>query len=77
MEDNRIYDIAQEYDINYINFLTTDNILNYNTDCLDSDSHLNAAGNKKISYYMGDYITSHYAIADHRQNTQYSFWNDD
>lgn len=77
MEANRIYDIAQEYNINYINFLDTNNIVDYSTDCLDPGSHLNAAGGKKVSSYIGKYIISHYPIADRRQDSHYSFWNDD
>lgn len=46
MEANRVYDIAEKYKINYINFLDMD-IVDYGTDCYDADSHLNPSGGKR------------------------------
>lgn len=37
---NRVYDIAEQYGVNYINFLDL-NIVDYETDLYDANSHLN------------------------------------
>lgn len=54
MDANRVYDIADEYGVNYINFLDMD-IVDYNTDCYDENSHLNASGGQKVTEYRTVY----------------------
>lgn len=76
MEANRVVDIAKEYEVNYINFLNM-NLVNYMTDCYDSYSHLNPSGARKVTDYLGQYISSYYDIADHREDTAYRGWHDD
>ena len=73
---NRAALIASEYGIQYINMLNM-NIVDYETDCLDSASHLNPSGASKVSEYLGAYITEHYDIKDHRGDPAFSSWNDD
>lgn len=73
---NRVYDIAEEYDINYINFLDMD-IVDFNTDCYDASSHLNPSGARKVTDYLGKYIMEHYKIPDQRGNPDYSDWFED
>lgn len=75
-EANRVYDIAAEYGINYINFLNMD-IVDYDTDCSDSGSHLNSSGAKKVTDYLGKYIIENYQISDQRGNFEYSSWFED
>lgn len=70
-----VRDIANEYGINYINFLET-NIVDYSTDCYDTDSHLNPSGAEKITNYIGSYIKSKYQIEDKRRNEQFQDWNE-
>lgn len=50
-EANTVRDIAEEYNLNYVNFLEMD-IVDFETDMYDS-SHLNASGARKITQYMG------------------------
>lgn len=76
MEANRVYDIAAEYGVNYINFLDMD-IVDYYTDCYDDYSHLNPSGGHKVTEYVGQYITEHYDIPDQRTNPSYDSWNTD
>lgn len=76
MEANRGYDIAKKYDVNYINFLDMD-IVDYSTDCYDPSSHLNPSGARKVTDYLGRYISDHYDIPDQRENTDYSSWHRD
>lgn len=68
--------ICNKYNINYINFLDM-NIVNYDIDCYDKNSHLNVSGARKVTEYIGKYIIENYEIPDQRQNKQYDFWNED
>lgn len=70
---NRVYDIAAEYGVNYINFLDL-SVVDYSTDCYDGDSHLNPSGARKVTDYLGQYIMEHYNISDQRTNKAYSGW---
>lgn len=72
---NTAYDIANEYGINYINFLDM-NIINFDTDCYDLQ-HLNPSGARKVTDYLGKYIMENYNVADQRGNDIYSGWYDD
>lgn len=75
MEANYIYDVAEEYGVNYINFLDME-LINYQTDLYDK-SHVNPSGARKITDYLGRYLTSNYKIADQRKNGEYAFWGED
>ena len=75
-EANRVNDIAQEYGLNYINFLNMD-LVDFQTDLYDSNSHLNPSGARKVTAYLGDYLKSHYDLPDRRTDEAYSFWADD
>lgn len=76
MEANYVYDIAEEYGVNYINFLDID-LINYKTDLYDASSHLNPSGARKVTDYLGEYLISNYDISDQRNNEDYSFWYED
>lgn len=76
MDANRVYDIAEEYGVDYINFLNMDTV-NYDTDCYDEFSHLNASGAQKVTNYIGQYIVAHYDIPDQRSNPAYGSWYED
>ena len=71
-----IADIAEEYGVNYVNFLEMD-VVNYYTDMYDEDSHLNPSGAHKITAYLGEYISEHYDLPDRREDEAYAFWNED
>lgn len=72
---NRMYKIADEYGVDYINFLDMD-IVDYSTDCYDEGSHLNPSGARKVTDYLGQYIMEHYEIKDQRENDAYADWHD-
>lgn len=74
---NSVYAISKKYDINYINFFYSDLDINYMTDCSDADSHLNPAGGKKVTGYLGDYMINNYDITDRREEEAYSHWWED
>ncbi|MEY8326741.1 hypothetical protein AALB47_22970 [Lachnospiraceae bacterium 54-11] len=76
LEAEMVYDIAEEYGVGYINFLEM-NVVNYQTDCFDAVSHLNPSGAKKVTDYLGEYISANYPDMNQKDNVQYSEWHDD
>lgn len=77
MGGNLAYDIAEEYGVDYLNFVAMDNVVDYYTDCYDSHGHLNASGGKKVSDYLGQYIVDNYGIPDRRNDEAYVGWQQD
>ena len=75
-EANRAAVIAEEYGINYVNFLTLDGVVNYNTDLFDS-SHLNVSGAHKITDFLGNYFRWNYNFPDHTGEEIYASWDED
>ena len=69
-------EIAAEYGVDYLNFFDL-NVANYHTDFADSAGHLNTAGARKITEFVGDYIVDHYGIPDHRGEAVYENWDRD
>ena len=76
-ESNRAWDLAEEYNINYLDFYTLLEQVNLNTDFYDKDSHMNPSGARKITNYIGNYIMQNYAIDDQRENEAYSHWHEE
>ncbi len=71
------YVAAEKNDIPYLNFVYEDLDINYATDCADEAHHLNASGARKLTDYMGNYISTNYNVADHREDPEYDFWYQD
>ncbi len=69
--------IAEEYGIDYIDFVRLDNVVDYTTDLFDSTSHLNPSGARKVTRYLGEYITTHYDVPDRREDERYQQWDKD
>lgn len=76
MEADRVYDIAEEYGVDYINFLDMD-VVNRATDYCDTDYHLNPSGARKVTAYIGQYITDRYELPDRRKDAAYGQWHAD
>ena len=74
-EAHRLYDIAEEYGVKYLNFLDL-GVVDYETDCYD-DTHLNRSGAEKVTAYLGDYLAAHYTLSDHRNDPAYASWHGD
>ncbi len=68
-------EIAKEYGVDYLNFLQMD-LVDYDTDCFDSYSHLNVSGGHKITSFMGKYLTETCGVADRRQDGAAN-WDED
>ncbi len=73
---NTIYDVADKYNVEYLNFMEL-NVVDSETDFYDSFSHLNPAGAKKISHYLGACLKKKYGLEDHRNDEKYKKWNED
>lgn len=71
-----VQNICDDYNVRYINFLNM-NIVDYSTDCSDSNSHLNPSGGRKVTKYLGKYITDNYKINNFKENKEYKFWDTD
>lgn len=73
----KISEVASKYGVNYINFNEQDFFVNENTDFSDV-SHLNISGARKITEYLGRYISENYDVPDRRAEKEYSDkWNED
>ena len=75
MDANAVAYIAEDYGLNYIDFVSMDQVADYATDCFDAHEHLNPSGARKVSDYLGRYITEHYAVDDHRGEAAYAAWD--
>ncbi len=73
---NTVGSIAQEYGVEYVDFVLLDSVIDYATDCYDLNAHLNASGGLKVSDYLGRYIADHYDVADRRNDAAYASWTD-
>ena len=74
-EANMIYDIAREYNVNYLDF-TQEDVVDYTIDYADSTSHMNVVGQDKVSRALGKYIKENYEIEDHSGDEAYRNWDD-
>lgn len=68
--------IAQEYGVNYVNFLDMD-LINYHTDMADNNCHMNPSGARKVTSWLGEYIQQNYNIPDRREDSPFAFWYED
>lgn len=70
-----IADIAEQYNVNYIDF-TEEDIINFEVDLYSTgeNTHVNHSGAEKFSKFLGEYISCNYELEDHRSETAYSNW---
>lgn len=76
MEVNTAAKIADEYGVEYIDFINMD-LVDYSVDMYDPASHLNPAGAMKVTDYLGKTLREKYNLEDHRSDPQYSHWTED
>ena len=69
--------IGEEYGVPTLNFADMDRVVDYYTDCYDPASHLNPSGVRKVSDYLGRYLSEHFGLPDRRQEAAYAHWQDD
>lgn len=69
--------LAEELNLPCLNFLRiSEELMDYRADCYDPSSHLNAAGARKVTDYLGQFFREHFPeIPDHRQEEAYQDWH--
>lgn len=75
---NQAQRLADEYDnCTYISLLTrTDEMgFDYDTDMADEGSHVNPSGGRRITKYIGQYLSEKYDFTDYRSDDKESVWN--
>ena len=73
---NRVYTIAGEYGVEFVDFVYMDQVVDYTTDCYDPASHLNPSGARKVTDYLGQLMAEYYGIEDHRGDPDYAPWDE-
>ena len=51
--------------------------ISWKKDTCDGGEHLNWRGAKKVSAFLGDYLSAHYDLADHRKENGFDRWEED
>ena len=74
---NAVQYTADEYGVEYIDFMYMDKVVDYGTDCYDPGSHLNPSGAWKVTDYIGRRLSEAYGLPDHRGEAAYASWDDD
>ena len=76
MEGNTVWYIADEYGVDLLDFVNMDQVADYDTDLADS-SHLNISGARKVTDFLGEYLTAYYDLEDRRQDLRYADWHEE
>lgn len=74
MAANAVYYIAEEYGVDFVDFVNLDQVVDYKTDCYDSFSHLNPSGARKVTDFLGRYLRDHFDLPDRREDESHSAW---
>ena len=69
---NTLYLLAEEYGVGYINFMDRQ-VVDFDSDMYD-ERHLNPSGARKVTDYLGSYISENYGLSDHRSDPFYEHW---
>lgn len=74
---NGMKEFAHELGVAYLdlNVGPTKVDIDWNTETADAGDHLNLAGAKKVSNYIGGYLSRFYKLKDHRDDKAYNSWN--
>jgi len=74
---NAVMYTAEEYGIEYFDFVYMDQIVDYSTDCYDPASHLNPSGAWKVTDFIGHHLSEAYDLPDRRKDAAYASWHSD
>ena len=74
---NAVVYTAEEYGVEYLDFVYMDQIVDYSTDCYDPASHLNPSGAWKVTEFIGHHLSETYGVPDHRGEAAYASWDSD
>jgi len=76
---NRTSAFAEKNSLAFIDFnLDISGVtFDWSKDTRDKGDHINFFGAKKVTDYMGNYLSINACLHDHRKQSQYAYWNDD
>ncbi|MDK2968792.1 hypothetical protein [Lacrimispora sp.] len=74
---NAMKQFADKNGLDYVDLnLSLDRLsIDWNQDSRDSGDHINYYGAKKVSAYLGNYLSGQNLLTDHRQDSSYTTWN--
>lgn len=75
MNANTVGSIAEEYGVEYLDFVRMDSVVDYAVDCYDQQAHLNPSGGMKVTDFIGQYLADRYGLKDHRADSAYASWH--
>ena len=75
MNCNAVYALADELGVPFVNMLDEEGLVDFETDCCDSFSHLNPDGAIKVTRFLGAYLSERFGLADHRGDSGYGDWD--
>lgn len=69
---------ANEKEIEYVdlNQIQMDDTIDWQKDTKDGGDHLNYSGALKVSKYIGNYLKKNYGLENHKDDTNYTHWNE-
>ena len=77
IEANTVDLIAKECNLHFLDYNTLLQVIDFETDFYDKDSHLNTSGARKITRFIGDYLRKIYKVNDYREWEEYIGWHED
>ena len=72
---NAAIKMAEDMDVTAIN-MQYGEVVDFDTDCYDSNSHLNPSGARKVTELLGKVLTQNFELEDKRENAEYESWNE-
>jgi len=67
---NKLYQICEQYGVEFINMMYERDLVNYSYDFRDA-GHMNLSGGTKCGDFLAEYIKEHYGIKDRRGQAKY------
>ena len=75
---NSVSDWAQANAVTYEDLNLNNTLgIDWASDTKDGGDHLNFDGAKKVSNYIGAWLSENYTLPDKRKNSDYKHWNED
>lgn len=73
---NGLVEYAGEHDLSYLdmNLKLNEIGIDWAKDSLDKGDHLNCSGAEKVTRYLGEYLSAHFTLGDHRGEEEYAQW---
>ena len=68
--------LANQYGLDYIDGNFDEDIIgiDWDKDSFDGGAHLNLYGSRKMTKYLGEYLSKHCDLTDHREDPAYANW---